>query len=99
MTLPTAGWRNAVGTQDDRCPCNAWKDHWIRNSCKTWPPTCSVENCTGTADVGAHVEHSAVQGTWIVPMCDSCNGLDGSFNLKGGVTLIKAISLSGCGQD
>lgn len=99
MTLPTTGWSNAVGTKDDRCPCNAWKDHWTRNSGMPWPHSCSVENCSGRADVGAHVENSAVQSTWIVPMCDSCNGLDDSFSLKGGVTLVPAVTLGGCGQN
>lgn len=97
MTLPTGGWTNATGTTDDTCPCDTWKDHWKNNTDKSWPATCSVVNCNNSANVGAHVDNADAQGTWIVPMCSSCNGTDGSFDLKGGVTLVPAKTLKGCG--
>ena len=96
MTLPTNGWTNAVGTADDTCACGPWKDHQTNNTDKSWPSTCSVENCTNSADLGAHVNNPAAEGTWIVPMCNSCNGTDDSFNLKGSVTLVPAKKLDGC---
>jgi hypothetical protein len=97
MTLPRNGWKNAVGTAEDSCPCDTWTDHWKNNTNKSWPSSCSVESCTNSADVGAHVDNPRAQGTWIVPMCNSCNGTGGTFNLKGGVTLVPAQTLSRCG--
>ncbi len=97
MTLPISGWTNATGTADDTCPCDTWMAHWKNNTDKTWPSGCSVEGCTNSADRGAHVDNAAAQGRWIVPMCPSCNGTDGTFNLKGGVTLVPAKTLNGCG--
>ena len=98
MTLPINGWSNATGTSAASCPCSSWKSHWIRNCSKSWPNVCSVGNCSNSADVGAHVKNSSAEGTWIVPMCNSCNGNDDSFNLKGNVTLVPAKALSNCGQ-
>lgn len=43
-----------------------------------------------TSKLGAHIYHSNIQGERIVPMCNSCNGLSGTFSLVGGVTLPKA---------
>ena len=98
MTLPPKGWSNATGTADATCPCSTWKKHWVKNSINSWPNACSVQNCSNSADVGAHVKNSIVEVTWIVPMCSSCNGRDYSFNLKGSVTLVPAQTLRGCGQ-
>jgi hypothetical protein len=51
---------------------------------------CSVLGCSSAPTLGAHVINPDVTGEKIVPMCDSCNGVDESFDLKGGITLVSA---------
>jgi hypothetical protein len=90
MSIPATGWSNSVGTTDDSCSCGTWKDHWINNTNKSWPNDCSLNNCPSNPSLGAHVENSAVSGVRIVPMCDSCNGKNGSFTLRGDVSVPEA---------
>jgi len=88
MGVSTIGWKNKIGTSNRNCvKCGSWKDHWCKHTSKSWPMQCSVENCVSPAAVGAHVIHSDIVGERIVPMCTSCNGGTGSFNLKGGTSL------------
>lgn len=34
MTVTCNGWKNKAGTQDRKCKCGSWKQHWINNSGK-----------------------------------------------------------------
>jgi len=97
MSITASGWSNKKGTADRSCNCGTWKDHWIKYSGKTWPMSCSVNGCSNSATLGAHVWNPAVTGEKIVPMCASCNGLTGSFDLKGGITLESANKSETCG--
>lgn len=97
MVMPTnLNWKNKSGTGGRSCACGSWKQHWINFSGKSWPNQCSVSGCTNTPTLGGHVFNTAVEGERIVPMCDSCNKREGSFNLKVGVTLVKANKSETC---
>ncbi|WP_139816719.1 hypothetical protein [Paenibacillus barengoltzii] len=96
MSLPADGWKNKKGTGSRSCNCGSWKDHWINNSKKAWPSTCSISGCNNAATLGAHVINSKVSGEKIVPACASCNKLDSEFSLKGGVTLVSANKQETC---
>lgn len=94
--VTTAGWSNKGGTGDRGCKCGTWKQHWVNYSNKSWPSTCSVDGCSNSPTLGAHVINGAVAGERIVPMCDSCNKLVGSFKLKDKVTLASANKSETC---
>ena len=98
MTLTANGWSNKKGTADRACVCGTWKQHWLNYSDKSWPTNCSVEGCSNTPTLGAHIRNSEVTGERIVPMCSSCNGLDTTFNLDGGVILVKANASETCAE-
>ena len=96
MLLTVFGWSNKDGTSVRSCSCGTWKDHWLKSSKSAWPSVCSVQGCSNAATLGGHVINQQVTGEKIVPMCDSCNGLRGSFNLKEGVRLISANTAETC---
>ncbi|WNC17909.1 hypothetical protein [Brevibacillus brevis] len=95
-TVTAVGWKNKKGTGGRSCNCGSWKDHWINNSGKSWPSTCSIANCNNRPTLGAHVINSNVSGEKIIPACDSCNKLNGEFTLKGGITLVSANKQQTC---
>ena len=96
MSVTAYGWKNKKGTGGRSCKCGSWKNHWINNTGKSWQSTCSIAGCNNPATLGAHIINSSVSGEKIVPACDSCNKLDGEFNLKGGVTLVSANKQETC---
>lgn len=96
MGLTANGWLNKKETGDKNCSCGTWKQHWINFSGKPWPTNCSVDRCSNSPTLGAHIINPEVTGVRIVPMCDSCNGLDDTFNLKGGITLVFADTSKTC---
>lgn len=95
-TVTANNWKNKKGTSNRSCSCGSWKQHWINNSGKSWPSTCSISGCNNNATLGLHIINSNVSGEKIVPACDSCNGLDSEFNLKGGITLVSANKSDTC---
>lgn len=96
MSLPGSGWKNKNGTSDRDCKCGTWKQHWINFSKKDWPSSCRVSDCNSAATLGAHIYHADVAGERISPMCNSCNGLSGSFSLKGSTNLPSASTSETC---
>ena len=96
MSITASGWSNKGGTGIRNCSCGSWKQHWLNFSEKTWPTACSVEGCYNSPVLGAHIRNPNVTGEKIIPMCDSCNKLTGTFNLKGGVTLVNANTSETC---
>jgi hypothetical protein len=96
MSITASGWKNKGGTGGRSCSCGSWKNHWIKQSSKPWPSSCSISGCNNTATLGAHVINSSVSGERIIPACDSCNKLASEFSLKGGVTLVSANKLETC---
>lgn len=96
MSVTSINWSNKNGTGTRTCKCGSWMDHWIKFSKESWPTSCSVANCSSPPTLGAHIINPEVQGERIVPMCYSCNGLDTQFNLKGGVSLVKANTSETC---
>jgi hypothetical protein len=97
MSITAEGWKNKGGTSARSCKCGNWAQHWVNHSGKSWPAECSVSGCSSKATLGAHVINRSVAGERIAPMCGSCNGLTGSFTLKGGVTLPSASPAETCG--
>lgn len=96
MEITANGWVNKTGTSNRQCGCGSWAEHWINFSGKKWPKTCSVSGCTKSPVLGAHIHTPQVSGEQIVPMCNSCNGLMDTFNLKGGVTMVSANKSETC---
>jgi hypothetical protein len=97
MSIPANGWSNKNGTADRSCKCGTWKQHWVNFAKKQWPESCSVQGCSSVPTLGAHIINPSVTGERIVPMCDSCNGLGGTFNLKGSVSVPSANTSQTCG--
>jgi len=97
MDITATGWKNKSGTSVRSCECGTWAQHWVNYSGKSWPAECSVLGCSNQAALGAHVTNPSVAGERIVPMCSSCNGVAGSFTLKGGITLPSANPAETCG--
>lgn len=97
MSISTSGWKNKSGTGARSCRCGTWADHWVKFAKKQWPATCSVEACASRPTLGGHVVNPGVAGERIVPMCDSCNGLTGTFSLKNGTTVPSANTAETCG--
>ena len=50
-----------------------WKQFWIKNSGRNWPPKCRILNCREPATVGAHVYVKYSQQVFILPTCQECN--------------------------
>lgn len=96
MDITATGWKNKGGTAVRSCNCGSWAQHWVNFAHETWPVTCSVSRCNNRATLGAHIINPSVIGEKIVPMCASCNGLAGSFSLKGGITLPSANTAETC---
>lgn len=96
MSITRIGWKNKKGTGLRSCNCGSWKNHWINYSGELWPLTCSIEGCYNIATLGAHIINQKVSGEKIVPACDSCNKLEGKFNLKDSVTLVPASKQKTC---
>lgn len=98
MTLPTNGWKNKKGTSSRSCSCGSWKDHWIKETGKSWPTKCSVEGCNSTPVLGAHIYNtsSTVEGEFIAPFCNSCNSKAEEFNLKNKISLAYANKKKSC---
>lgn len=97
MSIPISGWSNKGGTAGRSCSCGSWRQHWINYANKKWPISCSVSNCFNTPVLGGHVINSQVDGERIVPMCDECNKLTGTFTLKIGVVVLHANKSITCG--
>jgi hypothetical protein len=99
MSVTNDGWSNKSGTSDRSCKCGTWKEHWINFSNKAWPTNCSVKGCTNKATLGAHVINASVTGERIIPMCNSCNSLSGTFSLNGGTGIPSANISKTCGKN
>lgn len=97
MSLPGSGWSNKSGTENRNCNCGSWKQHWINYAKKDWPSSCRVFGCNSAATLGAHVYHPNATGERISPMCNSCNGLSGTFGFKASTTLPSANTSKTCG--
>jgi len=90
------GWKNKKGTAERACSCGTWKKHWIKFSGKAWPRDCSVSSCIRSPSLAAHVHNPSISGEKIVPMCNSCNALQGIFILSKDATLVNACKSETC---
>ncbi|MFA5044734.1 MAG: hypothetical protein WC542_02240 [Paludibacter sp.] len=99
MGLPAENWKIEDGSVGKECQCGSCKQHWINNTGKLWPGTCSVFGCHNTATVGAHIMNEEVEIAQIAPFCDSCNHLTKVFTLKEGVIVVRAAKCRLCNQE
>lgn len=90
-------WQNATtpsGEAEKSPRKQAMIDYWAEHSIN-WEDTCSVAGCDGKFEHGAHIR----QGTgviYLVKMCATHNEKKkalGTFDLKNGAPLIKAVDL------
>ena len=49
MSITAGNWKNKKGTGGRSCNYGSWKQHWINNSGKSWPSTCSIKGCNNSA--------------------------------------------------
>ena len=90
-------YRNVIGSDERKCSCGSWKEHWKKFSGKKWPSECSVKGCSESADLGAHVHIVGEKKEWIVPMCTNCNNdPDKTFQLKANTILVSANKAETC---
>ena len=76
-------WTSKKVTGDDFCQCGSCKKHWQRYmmmSITAYP--CSAKGCNNRATVGGHIVSENYPEGYIVPLCDSCNQSDGTFEVK-----------------
>jgi hypothetical protein len=97
MGLSMQGWQNATTTETEAAKSSrkqAMIDYWKEKKYE-WKNTCSVEDCNGKFEHGAHIR----QGNgpvYLVKMCAHHNEQKkslGEFNLKNNAPLIKASDL------
>lgn len=91
-------YKNVIESDERKCTCGSWKEHWKKFSIKNWPSECSVKGCGRNADLGAHVHVVGEKKEWIVPMCIDCNNdWNKKFQLKANTILVSANKSETCG--
>jgi hypothetical protein len=91
--------QNMVGTTSHRCNCPGWLQHWCRSSGKI-AIGCSVVDCDGFADVGAHVMNlvGSDRGWKIIPACKPCNKRSEPFYVQLATVFVSANVAGTCGR-
>ena len=89
--------QNLKGTGDKKCNCDSWAHHYVRGG-GNWPETCRRVGCTEKAAVGAHILVSVLTGTWIAPLCNACNKIEGRFEIYSQTKLVSANVSKTCGK-
>ena len=51
---------------------------------------CSAKGCTNRAKAGGHIVSENYPEGYIVPLCDSCNQSDGTFEVKPNTVFVSA---------
>jgi len=76
--------RNIIGTTDNKPNgYNSWLDFW-HDKTKRLPSFCSCDDCSSSAEVGAHVQepgNNTSDKWYIVPLCKKCNKKSDSFKV------------------
>lgn len=72
--------KNMHGTADQVPPrlFESWLHYW-RIQKRISPSNCCANDCRGGAEVGVHVCALDIGGTYIAPLCRSCNTREDSF--------------------
>lgn len=89
-SLTTENWTNKKGTEDRKCRCGSWKNHWLNFTKLDWPSTCSVSGCNNTPTIRAHIYKEVETGEWIEPFSITCNQLTRKFDLKENIDFASA---------
>lgn len=84
-------YKNLPNTAGLKCtPCQTWLNHWKKGSGLPLPRLCQKLDCSGTVDVGAHVQKISGGEAKILPLCYSCNALVVPFQIKDEKLLVSA---------
>lgn len=87
--------KNLNGTSANTCgKCGTWINHWQNLSGKE-ALLCGRKDCTGIAELGAHVQKVSGDTAWyIVPLCSDCNHIssDETFEIDSDTPLIRAVA-------
>ena len=92
--------RNIEGTSQNACKCGSWLDHWKKFSGGSSQPGCSVDRCSKTPVVGAHVQkHSSTDKSWyIIPLCTTHNQKSDALIVVDSVKFASANVSNTCGK-
>ena len=82
MIFDNVYWKNQNGTENLKCRCGTWKQHWINYTNGTWPTRCSASDCYNEPTLGGHVHMVNDRKVYIVPLCDKCNKRTDEFMLN-----------------
>ena len=73
------------------CQCGSREEHWENFiGMAIDEQACSVKGCTNSATVGGHIANENYPDGYIVPICDSCNKSDESFEVKPNTIFVPA---------
>ncbi len=91
--------QNIRGTSTNRCGCGNWLRHWHQHG-GFFTLGCSTVNCSGSAEVGAHVKKVIRQDRnwYIISLCKSCNGKNLNFKVGYLTTFLSANVAKTCGK-
>ena len=91
MDLYQEMWTSKKVTGKRFCQCGSCKAHWegfIGMELKE--QNCSAKGCTNRVTVGGHIVSENYPEGYIVPLCDSCNQSDKTFEVKPNTLFVSA---------
>lgn len=91
MDLYQEMWTSKKVTGKRFCQCGSCKSHWENFiGMPLDEQTCSVKGCTNYATLGGHIVSENYPDGYIVPICDTCNRSDESFEVKPNTIFVSA---------
>ena len=91
MDLYQEMWKSKKEMGKRFCQCGSCKAHWegfVGMELKE--QDCSARGCTNSAKVGGHIVSENYPEGYIVPLCDSCNQSDKTFEVKPNTLFVSA---------
>ena len=91
MDLYQEMWTSKKVTGDNFCQCGSAGKHWqnhIMLNLAAYP--CTACGCANKATVGGHIVSENYPEGYIVPLCDSCNQSDKTFEVKPNTLFVSA---------
>ncbi len=91
MNLYQEMWTSKKVDSKRFCQCGSREEHWENFiGMAIDEQTCSVKGCTNSATAGGHIVNENYPDGYIVPICDSCNKSDESFEVKPNTIFVSA---------